>query len=168
MDILKDENNPLIFANGTAIPGRMGTPKSFEDLEVWQAARDLATEVCRLSRDGALGKDYGFADQLRQAAIGILGAIADGYEQGDNRELVLALRAAKGGAARVRSLVRVAKALGYVTEAQESGLLEQVSTIARMLFGFIRYIEKGPAHPTGSRPGVDGDAAPAGRHPAAR
>jgi four helix bundle protein len=140
----------------------MGTPKLFEDLEVWQAARDLAVEVCRLSRDGALAKDYGFADQFRESASAVMAAIADGHEQGESGEFLRALRVAKGGAARARSLVHVAKALGYINDQQESALFERLAAIARMLWGFIRYLEKGPA-PAGPRPGNDGDAISASR-----
>ncbi len=122
----------------------MGPSKQFEDLEVWQAAEGLAVEVSRLSRDGALAKDYGFRDQLQAAGLGLAGAIADGHEQGDRTEFLHSLRTAKGQAARVRTLVHVAKDLGYLTDLQNTGLLERLTSVARQLGGFIRYLEKGP------------------------
>ncbi len=123
----------------------MGPPKSFEDLEVWRAAEGLAIEVCRLSRDGALAKDYGFRDQFQAAGLALMGTIADGHEQGDRTEFMRSLRTAKGLAARVRSMAHVAKDLGYVSEPQHAALLERLTSIFRQLGGFIRYLEKGPA-----------------------
>jgi four helix bundle protein len=123
----------------------MGPPKQFEDLEVWQAAEGLAVEISRLSRDGALAKDYGFRDQLQTAGLELMGAIAGGHEQGDPGEFLHSLRVAKGLAARVRSLVHVAKDLGYLSDPQRSGLLDRLTSVARQLGGFIRYLEKGPA-----------------------
>ena len=123
----------------------MASPKQFEDLEVWQAARDLAVEVSRLAREGPLAKDYGFRAPLQEATFAVMAAIADGHEQGDHRELLRALHAAKGFAAKVRSLVHVAKELGYLSDQQRAGLLDRVISITRQLAGFIRYLEKGPA-----------------------
>jgi four helix bundle protein len=122
----------------------MGPPKTFEDLEVWQAAKELAVEVCRLGREGPLAKDYGFKDQLQTTALAVMAAIADGHEQGDSREFLRLLRAGKGLAAKVRSLVHVARDLGYLSDPQRSGLLDRLTSISRQLGGFVRYLEKGP------------------------
>jgi len=132
----------------------MGQPKQFEDLEVWQAARDLATGVSRLSRDGSLAKDYGFRDQLQGSALAVMAAIADGHEQSDSRELLHSLHVAKGLAAKVRCLVHVAKDLGYLSDQQRSGLMDQLTSVSRQLGGFIRYLEKGPA-PAAAPPKAD-------------
>jgi four helix bundle protein len=63
------------------------------------------------------------------------------------------LHNAKGSAAEVRSLVHVARDLGYLSDQQRADLLEQLSTIARQLGGFIRYLEKGPAPGPAPSPG---------------
>lgn len=122
----------------------MGQTKQFEDMEVWQAAKQVVIEVYRLTRDGALAKDYGFKDQFQRAAVSIMANIAEGYERGGNRELIQFLYIAKGSAAESRSLVHVAKDLGYLSEEQRSGMLERLVSIGRQLGGFIRYLEQGP------------------------
>ncbi len=127
----------------------MGQTKQLEDMEVWQAAKQVVTEVYRLTRDGALAKDYGFKDQLQRAAVSIMANVADGYERGGNRELIQFLYLAKGSAAQTRSLVHAAKDLGYLSEEQRSSMLERLVSIGRQLGGFIRYLEQGPkAMPT--------------------
>ena len=127
----------------------MGQTKQLEDMEVWQAAKQVVTEVYRLTRDGALAKDYGFKDQLQRAAVSIMANVADGYERGGNRELIQSLYIAKGSAAQTRSLVHAAKDLGYLSEEQRSSMLERLVSIGRQLGGFIRYLEQGPkAMPT--------------------
>lgn len=130
----------------------MGQAKQFEDLEVWQAAKQAVIEVYRMSRDGALAKDYGFKDQLQRAAVSIMANIAEGYERGGNRELIQFLYIAKGSAAETRSLVHVAKDLGNLSEEQRSAMLERLVSIGRQLGGFIRYLEQGlvQAPPHGS------------------
>jgi len=41
----------------------------FEDLECWQEAVSLAIDIYRISSKGEFGKDFGFRDQLRRAAV---------------------------------------------------------------------------------------------------
>jgi four helix bundle protein len=122
----------------------MGQAKQFEDLEVWQAAKNVVLQVYRLTRDGMLAKDYGFKDQLQRAAVSIMANIAEGHERGGSREYIQFLYIAKGSAAEARSLVHVGKDLGYLSDQQRAELLEQLTGIARQLGGFIRYLEKGP------------------------
>jgi four helix bundle protein len=125
----------------------MGQTKQFEDMDVWQAAKQVVLEVYRLTRDGALAKDYGFKEQLQRAAVSIMANIADGYERGGNRELIQFLYIAKGSAAETRSLVHAGKDLGYLSGEQPARLLDELISIGRQLGGFIRYLEKGPPPP---------------------
>ena len=37
----------------------------------WQEAASLATEIYEVSKEGEFGKDFGFRDQLRKAAVSI-------------------------------------------------------------------------------------------------
>jgi len=127
----------------------MGQTKQFEDMEVWQASKQLVIDVYRLTKDGALAKDYGFRDQIQRASVSIMANIAEGYERGGRRELIQFLYIAKGSAAETRSLLHVAKDLGYLSEEQRSGMLERLVSIGRQLGGFIRYLEQPQQPPQG-------------------
>lgn len=116
--------------------------KQFEELEVWKAAREVVVDVYLIAREGSLARDYGFRDQLQRAAVSIMANIAEGHERGGNREFVRFLHIAKGSAAEVRALIEISKELGYLADAQKSGLAEKLRSIGRQLGGFIRYLEK--------------------------
>ena len=60
----------------------MGTAKRFEDLEVWQAARDLARETYRIANQGSFRRDFGLRDQITRAATSTMSNIAEGFERG--------------------------------------------------------------------------------------
>jgi len=126
----------------------MSQTKQFEDMEVWQVAKQVVIEVYRLTRDGALSRDYGFKDQLQRAAVSIMANIAEGYERGGKRELIQFLYIAKGSAAETRSLIHVGTELGYLTEDQRTATLQRVTSIGRQLGGFIRYLETPPVPST--------------------
>jgi len=51
---------------------------NFEELKVWQRAKELAVEIYKLTAKGKLSKDYGLRDQMRRAAVSIPSNIAEG------------------------------------------------------------------------------------------
>jgi len=46
----------------------MGNVERFEDLRVWQVAREVVGVVYKMSSTGAFSKDYALRDQIRRAA----------------------------------------------------------------------------------------------------
>ncbi len=44
---------------------------NFQDLKVWQKAKDLAVYVYKLTKEGEIGKDFGLRDQIRRAVVSI-------------------------------------------------------------------------------------------------
>lgn len=115
--------------------------KRFEDIESWKEARVLASEIYDVTNRGGFERDYGLKDQIRRAAVSILSNIAEGFEKDSARELCRYLRIAKGSAGEVRAQLYVALDVGFLTEAQFLPLYERVSTISRLLYGFIRQQE---------------------------
>ncbi|HEX5838770.1 MAG TPA: four helix bundle protein [Anaerolineales bacterium] len=58
----------------------MATVKNFEDLKVWQKARDLAGCVYALTRKEKFSRDFGLRDQIQKAAGSVMHNIAEGFE----------------------------------------------------------------------------------------
>ena len=48
----------------------------FQDLKVWQRAKDLAVYIYRVTHKGAFNKDISLRDQIRRAAVSIPSNIA--------------------------------------------------------------------------------------------
>ena len=54
---------------------------TFEDLRVWQNARNLVNSIYDLMDEN---KNYGFRDQIQRAAVSIMNNIAEGFESGSD------------------------------------------------------------------------------------
>jgi four helix bundle protein len=80
----------------------------FQDLKVWQRAKDLAVTLYKLTGDGAFGKDWGLRDQIRRAVISIPSNIAEGDELGTNRQAIKFFYTAKGSSAEVLTQATIA------------------------------------------------------------
>ena len=66
----------------------MATVKRFEDLEIWQMARELENKVFEETQKGKLSKDYKLKDQMNSAAGSIMDNIAEGFGRGSRLEFV--------------------------------------------------------------------------------
>ena len=61
--------------------------KTFEDLPVYQKAKDLCISIYKFEND-KYRKDFGFKDQIQRASISVLNNIAEGFERGSNKDFV--------------------------------------------------------------------------------
>ena len=52
--------------------------KGFEQLQVWQKAKDIAVLIYKVTADGKIAKDFSLRDQMRRSAISIASNIAEG------------------------------------------------------------------------------------------
>jgi four helix bundle protein len=121
-----------------------GTKKTFEDLHVYQQARDLANHVYRLTRQAAFAKDYGLVDQVRRAAVSVMSNIAEGFERGTNAELVQFLYIAKGSCGEVRAQLSIACDQGYIAKDDHDRLANQCRLTSGMLSNFIAHLKGSP------------------------
>lgn len=114
---------------------------SFEELRVWQKARELANVIYAATRQGGFARDYGLADQIRRAAVSVLSNIAEGFERGSYTEFIQFLYIAKGSCGEVRAQLYLARDQEYLTEA----LCRQCHTLAvevsRLLSGLADHLK---------------------------
>jgi four helix bundle protein len=80
----------------------------FEELDVWQRARELTRSVYDLSDQGAFARDFGLRDQMRRAAVSIMSNFAEGFESRTQPLLVDSLGRARGSAGGLRAQLYVA------------------------------------------------------------
>jgi len=73
----------------------MGTVARFEELEVWQSARELARRVYCGSGAGEFARDFGLRDPIRRAAVSVMSNVAEGFERDTDCEFRHFLSVAK-------------------------------------------------------------------------
>lgn len=113
----------------------------FEDLHVYQRARELTNAVYALTRQGAFTRDFGLADQVRRAAVSVMSNIAEGFERGTKVEFIQFLFIAKGSCGEVRAQLQVAGDQGYTAPDETSRLRELARLVGGMLSNFIAHLQ---------------------------
>ena len=65
------------------IPLFMATFKRFEDIQIWQLARDLCKLVHKLTKRSPWNIDYKFKAQIESASGSVMDNIAEGFGRGE-------------------------------------------------------------------------------------
>ncbi len=122
----------------------MATAKRFEELEVWQNAKDLTNPVYKNSTDGAFARDFGLRDQMRRGAVSIMSNIAEGFESQTQALFIKYLGLAKGSAGELRAQLYIARDQGYISEENFSDIFSLAEICSKQLARFIQYLENQP------------------------
>lgn len=122
--------------------------KTFEELEVWQVAMQLAEMVYALQRHLPKEEVYGLGDQLRRAVVSIPSNIADGFGRDSTADFVHFLYIARGSVYETRTQLELARRLGYLEVSQE--INDKIVSVSRLLNGLIRSLR--PKHQTPTTP----------------
>ena len=110
----------------------------FEDLLVWQRARELTRVIYTLTGERRFSSDLALRDQLRRAAASIMANIAEGFERTSAREFGHFLAIAKGSCGEVRALLCVASDQEYLQRAAFEDAVAAAIEISKMLHALAR------------------------------
>ncbi len=83
----------------------MATIQKFQDLEIWQIARQLENEVFAITKEGPLAKDFSLKDQMNRCAGSIMDNIAEGFGRGGRNEFIQFLSISKASASELQSQI---------------------------------------------------------------
>jgi four helix bundle protein len=115
--------------------------RSFEDLHLYQRARELTNSVYSLTRSGAFAGDYGLSDQIRRACVSIMSNVAEGFERGTKTEFIQFLYIAKGSCGEVRAQLQIALDQSYLSPQIHGSLVGLARKISGMISNFIAHLQ---------------------------
>ena len=118
----------------------MATYKRFEDLEIWQLARQLCQLIFSYTLQEKFSKDFALKDQIKRSSGSIMDNIAEGFERGGNREFVNFLSIAKGSTGEVQSQLYRSKDETLISEEQFINAYNLAEEIKNKTGGFMKYL----------------------------
>ena len=119
----------------------MAAVKDFEDLAIFQKARDLSKKIYPITNREGLKSDYRFVQQIRAAAGSIMDNIAEGFERTGNKEFLNFLFIAKGSCGEVRSQLIRANDVGYLTKEEFDELYIECRKLSASIMNFIKELK---------------------------
>ena len=119
----------------------MATVTKFEELEIWQLARELANDIFEtISNSEQFLKDYKLKDQINGSSGSVMDNIAEGFERGGRNEFINFLTFSKGSAGEVKSQLYRALDRKYISQEQFVRLYEKADLIGKKNGSFIKYL----------------------------
>ena len=109
---------------------------SFEDLEVWQMARQLVNSIYALTRVKSLAADFRLCSQVQAAGVSIMSNIAEGFERTHLQEKIQFYNVARGSAGEVRSLLYVISD-NFAEAAEAERLRQETTTVGKLVTGLL-------------------------------
>jgi four helix bundle protein len=115
--------------------------ESFEELHIYQRARELTNAIYELTRAPAFARDFGLVDQVRRAAVSIMSNIAEGFERGGTAEFIQFLFIAKGSCGEVRAQLQIAVDQQYISADEHARLNDLCRRSSGMVSNFIAHLQ---------------------------
>jgi four helix bundle protein len=115
--------------------------ETFEELHIYQRARDLTNAVYILTRKGSFAGDHGLVDQIRRASVSIMSNIAEGFERGSSTEFIQYLYIAKGSCGEVRAQLQIAQDQHYIGLEDHARLHDLARRTNGMISNFIAHLQ---------------------------
>ncbi len=115
--------------------------ESFEELHVYQRARELTNAAYALTRGPLFSRVRGLADQIRRASVSIMSNIAEGFERGATAEFVQYLYVAKGSSGEVRAQLQIAPDQGHLQAVEHERLHDSCRRTSGMISNFIAHLQ---------------------------
>lgn len=113
---------------------------NYKDLEVWQRAIALVTDIYRLTAAFPESEKFGITNQMRRASVSIPSNIAEGSARHHANDFIHFLRIADGSAAELETQLIISEKLGFLTNTEKP--VQEIIVIRRMLAALIKSLMK--------------------------
>lgn len=109
----------------------MATVQKFEDLQIWQLARELCNDIFRLIAETNLKTDYKLKEQINGSSGSVMDNIAEGFERDGNKEFHNFLSIAKASCGETRSQLHRVIDREYISEHEFELLIERTLILSK-------------------------------------
>src|SRR6476660_8668998 len=119
----------------------MPTIKRFEDLEIWQLARNQTNGFDAIVVEGTLAKDFELRNQMNASSGSVMDCIAEGFERSGNAEFKNFLVIAKGSNGEFRSQLYRCLDRKYIVQLKFDELYQKNVVLGNKIMAFINYLQ---------------------------
>lgn len=119
----------------------MATITKFEDLEIWQLAREQSNDFDALVLESPLAKNFELRNQMDSSSGSVMDCIAEGFDRSGNIEFKNFLTIAKGSNAEFRSQLYRCLDRKQILRERFDVPYERNIKLGNKLMAFINYLQ---------------------------
>ncbi len=106
---------------------------SYQQLEVWRRAMDLAVDAYKLSESFPQSELFGIVSQMRRASCSVAFNIAEGWGRNNSKEFCHFLRIAHGSLREFETQLLLSVRLDFCKQEQINAILENITVISKQI-----------------------------------
>ena len=118
----------------------MSTVKSFEELTIWQEARELTNKIYILSKRFPKEELYGLTSQIRRASVSIMSNIAEGFNRRSTKEFINFLIISRALISEVQNDLYISLDLNYINKKEFETIYNHAQKISMSINKLITYL----------------------------
>jgi len=118
----------------------MATIHKFEELEIWQLAKDLYEKISPIASKLKGNKDYRFAEQIKSSSGSIMDNTGEGFERSSRLEFINSLGISKGETGELKSQLHRLTIDAYISEKEFQELYKKADTLCAKIAAFMSYL----------------------------
>ena len=115
---------------------------SFEELEVWKAAREFKNEISKIVKHFPGEEKFRLVDQIIRASRSVTNNISEGFGRFHYQENIQFCRQARGSLSETLDHLICALDEGYIDESIFNKFREKYNHCLKLLNGYIAYLKK--------------------------
>ncbi|MEA2086642.1 MAG: four helix bundle protein, partial [Candidatus Caldatribacteriota bacterium] len=119
----------------------MSTIKSFEELTIWQEARELTNRIYILSKRFPKEELYGLTSQIRRASVSIMSNIAEGFNRRSTKEFINFLIISRASISEVQNDLYISLDLNYINKEDFETIYNHAQKISMSINKLITYLK---------------------------
>ena len=116
--------------------------KTYENLEAWKEAIDLAIRIYEATETFPREEIYGITSQIRKATVSISSNIAEGSGRKSRKDFRQFIHIASGSLNEVESLLIICLRLNLIAGESFGKLKEKVERLGRLIGGLLRFLSE--------------------------
>jgi four helix bundle protein len=113
---------------------------TFEDLEVYQIAREFRKAMYRVARRLPDIEKFALANQIRRAAVSLTNNIAEAHGRYHYLDQIKFLRQSRGSLQELIDDLNVCMDEQYLTDGEVAAIKEEAWRVRQLIDGYVRYL----------------------------
>ena len=118
----------------------MSTVRSFEELTIWQEAREFTNSVYTISKRFPKEELYGVTSQIRRASVSIMSNIAEGFNRRSTKEFINFLIISRASISEVQNDLYISLDLNYINKEDFETIYNHAQKISMSINKLITYL----------------------------
>ena len=118
----------------------MSTVKSFEELTIWQEARELTNRIYIFSKRFPKEELYGLTSQIRRVSVSIMSNIAEGFNRRSTKEFINFLIISRASISEVQNDLYISLDLNYINKEDFETIYNHAQKISMSINKLITYL----------------------------